>query len=98
MQEVSLEMLNVAKAEWVPDHEGSMCAVAMRDGDASPGSWAASRTKGRHRNPRGPVGSVGMVADGGVARGKTEARHVATAARSRHMPPREHEADLVGDG
>ena len=74
MQEVSLEMLNVAKAEWVPVHEGSTCAVAMRDGDASPGSWAASRTKGRHRNPRGPVGSLGMVADGGVARGKTEAR------------------------
>jgi hypothetical protein len=75
VQEVSLEMLNVAKAEWVPVHEGSMCIVDMRDGDASPGSWSASRTNGRYRNPRDPVGSGGVVAAGDDARGKTEVRH-----------------------
>src|SRR5437879_2751880 len=31
---LNLERLNVAEAECVPVHEGSMCSVAMRDGDA----------------------------------------------------------------
>ena len=52
-----------------PKHEGSMCTVDMRDGDAPPGSKAASRTKGEHRNMRGPTGSVGLVSGGGGRRG-----------------------------
>jgi hypothetical protein len=70
---VSLESWKVAEAETVMTVEGRMCAVAMRDGDAPPGSWTASRAKGQRRNPGGPAGSVGLVADGGVARGRTEA-------------------------
>ena len=70
---VSSEMLNVVEAEWVPVHEGSMCIVIKRDDVAPPGSWAASRTKGRFRNPGGPTGSIGMVLDGGTSRGMTVA-------------------------
>jgi len=70
---VSPEMLNVVEAEWVPNHEGSMCIVAMRDGVAPPGSWAASRTKGHLRNPGDPAGSIGVVSDGGTSRGTTGA-------------------------
>ena len=47
MWRVSPERVNVVEAEAVPVVEGSMCAVAMRDGDAPPGSWTASRTKGQ---------------------------------------------------
>jgi hypothetical protein len=50
----------------VPATEGCMCTVAMRDGVTPPGSWVASRAKDRHRNLRGPTGSIGMVADGGT--------------------------------
>jgi len=59
------------EAEAVPVAEGSMCAVAKRDGDAPPGSKAASRTKGHHWDPGDPTGAVGMVADGGGAQGQT---------------------------
>jgi hypothetical protein len=76
---VSPERLNVVEAETVPLVEGRVCAVAKLDGDASPGSWTASRIKGRRRNPGGPAGAVGMVADGGVARGRTEAPRRAEA-------------------
>jgi hypothetical protein len=72
---VSSEMLNVVEAEWGPVHEGSMCIVAMRDGVAPPGSWAASRAKGHLRNPGGPTGSVGVVANGGAVQGTTGALH-----------------------
>lgn len=65
--------MNVVEAEAVPVAEGSMCAVVKRDGDAPPGSWATSRTKGHHWNPGGPTGAVGVVADGGATRGTTEA-------------------------
>ena len=34
---VSPEMWKIAEAESFPSDEGSMCAVAMRDGDAPPG-------------------------------------------------------------
>jgi hypothetical protein len=60
------------EAETVWSVEGRVCAVAKRDGDAPPGSWTASRTKGCRRNPGGPAGAVGMVTDGGVAQGRTE--------------------------
>ncbi len=79
MRVVSPERLNVVEAETVPLVEGRVCAVAKLDGDASPGSWTASRIKGRRRNPGGPAGAVGMVADGGGAQGKTEASRRAEA-------------------
>src|SRR6266545_6433348 len=41
----SPERMKVVEAEAVPVAEGRMCAVAKRDGDAPPGSKAASRTK-----------------------------------------------------
>ena len=66
---LSLEMWKIAKAECVPSHEGSTCAIAMRDGDASPGSKAASRMKGIRRNMRDPTGSAGLVSGGGWWRG-----------------------------
>lgn len=73
MRVVSLESWKVVEAETFRDVEGRVCAVVKRDGDAPPGSWAASRTKGRRWNPGGPAGAIGMVADGGVARGRTKA-------------------------
>ena len=66
---LSLERWKIAKAECVPSHEGSMCAVVMRDGDASPGSKAASRMESIHRNMRGPIGSARLVSGGGWRRG-----------------------------
>lgn len=70
---LSHERLNVAEAECVPVHEGSMCAVVMQDGDASPGSKATTRMKGNHRNMRGPTGAAGLVSGGGGRRGLSEA-------------------------
>ena len=69
----SSEIRNVVEAEWVPNHEGSMCIVATRDDVAPPESWSVSRTKGHLRNPGDPAGSVGVVADGGSSRGMTAA-------------------------
>ena len=66
---MSLEMWKIAKAERVPSLEGSTCDIAMRDGVASPGSKAASRTKSTHRNMRGPTGAAGLVSGGGWRRG-----------------------------
>jgi hypothetical protein len=66
---LSLERWKIAEAELVPVSEGRMCIVVMRDGDAPPGSKAASRTKGDHRNMRGPTGSAGLVSGGGGWRG-----------------------------
>ena len=60
----SPERVKVVEAEAVPVAEGRMCTVATRDGDAPPGSKAASRTKGHHRDPGDPTGTVGMVTDG----------------------------------
>ena len=71
---VSPERVKVVEAETVPVVEGHVCAIAKRDGDAPPGSRTASRTNSHHRDPRGPVGAVGIVADGDVSRGTTEAR------------------------
>src|SRR6266851_112703 len=71
----SPERMKVVEAEAVPVAEGRMCAVATRDGDAPPGSQAASRTKGQHRDPGDPTGAVGMVADGGGAKGQTGVLH-----------------------
>jgi hypothetical protein len=62
-------MWKIAKAERVPSLEGSTCAVAMRDGVASPGSKAASRTNSNHRNMRGPTGAAGLVSGGGEWQG-----------------------------
>ena len=70
---LNLERMNIAEAECVPVHEGSMCAVAMRDGDAPPGSKARPRTEGDHRNMRDPTGAAGLVSSGGGRRGKPEA-------------------------
>ena len=71
MRIASPEILKVAEAEPVPEGEGSMCAVVRRDGTAPSGSRTASRAKGHPWNPGGPVGTVEMVNDGGVARGAT---------------------------
>jgi hypothetical protein len=71
----SPERMKVVEAEAVPVAEGSMCAVATRDGDAPPGSQAASRTKSRLRDPGDPIGAVGVVTDGGEARGQTGVLH-----------------------
>ena len=71
MRIVSPEILKIAEAEPVPEGEGSMCAVVKRDGAAPSGSRAASRAKGHPWNPGGPVGSVEVVSDGGIARGAT---------------------------
>ena len=79
MRKVSPETLKFAEAEPVPDGEGSMCVVAMRDSVAPPGSRTASRGKGYSRNPGGPAGSVETVNDGGVARGATGALRRAEA-------------------
>lgn len=73
VRKVSPERVNVVEAETVPVVEGHACAVVTRDGDAPPGSWIASRTKGRRRDPGDPTGAVGIVADGESSRGKTEA-------------------------
>ena len=82
MWQESPEILKVAEAECVPVHEGRMCTTAMRGGVAPPGSRTTSRTKGRHRNPGGPVGSGVMVGVGGDARGKTGAhRRAETGSR-----------------
>ena len=70
---VSPERWKVAEAKTVRVVEGRVYAVAKRDGDAPPGSWVASRIKSRRPNPGGPAGTVGVVADGGVARGRTVA-------------------------
>src|SRR5258706_7344748 len=67
----SPERWKVVEAEAVPVAEGRMCAVATRDGDAPPGSQAASRTKSHLRDPGGPIGAVGVVTDGEQARGQT---------------------------
>ena len=69
MRAFSPERVKIVEAETFPFVEGIMCAVAMRDGDAPPGSKAASRTKGDHRNMRGPTGSAGLVSGGGGWRG-----------------------------
>ena len=69
---VNLERVNVVEAETVPVVEGHVYAAVMQGGDAPPGSWIASRTKGRRRDPGDPTGAVGIVADGDSSRGKTE--------------------------
>jgi hypothetical protein len=73
VRKVSPERVNVVEAETVPVVEGHVYAVGMQDGDAPPGSWIASRAKGRRRDPGDPTGAVGIVADGESSRGKTEA-------------------------
>ena len=66
---VSPEMWKLAEAEFFPSNEGSMCAVAMRDGVAPPGSWITSCLEGHRWNRRDPTGSAGMVSGGGGRRG-----------------------------
>ena len=70
---MSHEMWNIAEAECVPKHEGSMCTVAMRDGVAPSGSKAGSRMESNHRNMRGPIGSAGLIPGGGWKQGNAEA-------------------------
>ncbi len=53
------DVAHYTEAELFSINAGSMCAVAMRDGVAPPGSWTASRTKCHLRNPGGPTGSIG---------------------------------------
>lgn len=79
MRTTSPEILKFAEAEPIPDGEGSMCVVAMRDSVAPPGSKAASRTNGHPWNPGGPAGSVETVNDGDAARGATGALRRAEA-------------------
>jgi len=67
----SLERSNIVEAELVPVNEGSMYAIARRDGSAPPGSKPTSRTKGSHWNPGDPAGSIGVVSDGGQRQGMT---------------------------
>jgi len=74
VREVSSERSKVVGAEPVANGEGSMCAIAMRDGVTPPESGTTSRTKGHGREPGGPVGSAGLVSGGGVVRGKTGVR------------------------
>jgi hypothetical protein len=69
----SPERLNVVEAETVPEVEGQVYAIVMREGDAPPGSWDASRAKGRRWDPGDPTGAVSIVADGEAPRGKAEA-------------------------
>lgn len=73
MCEYCPEKLNDVEAEPFPVVEGITCAVAMRDGDAPPGTQTASCTKGLSRNLGEPTGAVDDVVDGGAARGVTEA-------------------------
>ncbi len=79
MRAFSPERVKIVEAETFPFVEGIMCAVAMRDGDAPPGSWTASRMKGLSRNLGEPAGSVGEAADGGAAQGVTVAQRRAEA-------------------
>ena len=72
MQVFSPESWKVVEAETFLSVEGRVCTIAKQDGDAPPGSWTASRSKGCHRNPGGPAGSVALVGDGGAARGENE--------------------------
>jgi len=67
MRKVSHERNKVAKAERVVLREGNMCAVGMRDGDASPGSRTASSAKGRRWDPGGPAGTIKWSGNGGGA-------------------------------
>jgi hypothetical protein len=80
---MSPERLNVAEAETVPVVEGSKCAIDKRDGVFPPGSKAAPRTKGRPGNLGDPAGSIGVVTDGDVHRGRTgEARRADAGSRT----------------
>jgi len=83
----SPERMKVVEAEAVPVAEGSMCAVAKRDGDAPPGSQAASRTKSRLRDPGDPIGTVGVAAAGGEARGQTGVPHCRDRVSDRPIVP-----------
>lgn len=69
MMDISPEMWKVAEAECFLSHEGSMCTVVKRDGDAPPGSRTSSCMEGYCRNWRGPTGSVGLVSGGGQLQG-----------------------------
>jgi hypothetical protein len=76
------------RPSWLPNSEGSMCAVGRRDGVAPPGSKAGSRTEGDRRNMRGPPGSAGSrVRRIGPRRGM-RARHC-----RRSHPSRGRESD-----
>lgn len=67
MRKVSHEIDKLAKAERVVYREGSMCAVAMRDGDASPGSMDRIACK-RPTSGTGRAGRVHQASiDGGGA-------------------------------
>jgi ABC-type glycerol-3-phosphate transport system substrate-binding protein len=58
---VSLEMWKFAEAEFFQSNEGSMCAVAKRDGVAPPGSWAASCLEGHRKPIPAPLGVAAAV-------------------------------------
>ena len=66
---MSHERWKIAEAECVRVHEGSTCVIARRDDVAPPGSKAASRMEGKHRNMRGPTGSARLVSGGGEWQG-----------------------------
>jgi hypothetical protein len=69
---LSLERFKFAEAELVASSEGSMCAIARRDGVAPPGSWATSCMEGHRWNRRGPTGSAGLVSGGGGGKAQPE--------------------------
>lgn|ERR1035437_8964624 len=80
VREVSLEMKEIAGAEPFITVEGNRIAVEMPGSILPPGSWSASRTKGRCRNLGGPAGAAEMYSTGVVClRGKTGAAHRAEA-------------------
>lgn len=63
-------MNKLAEAQLVICNEGNMCAVAMRDGDAPPGSKASSRTKGLYRNMGYPAAAGGAEPPGANSEGR----------------------------
>ena len=73
MREDCPEKLNDVEADTSPVVEGITCAVAMRDGDAPPGTQTASSMKGLSRNLGEPTGSIDEVVDGGAVQGVTGA-------------------------
>jgi len=84
--QVSPEILSHAVAGLVPISQGNRESDAMRVRLSPPGSWTTSRTDSRRRDPGDPAGSVGVVTDGGRARGMTEARCRAEAGSRTGRP------------
>jgi hypothetical protein len=70
---MSHEISYIAEAESVRHDEGNTNGADMRGTAALPGSKAISCMKGTRRNLGSPVGSFGLVAEGGLWQGTTGA-------------------------